>query len=170
MPHLPNIPRTVFTFQGLVATVQAGLTAYFRQAGIDARPVAFSEPVAQHQPQPPAQYTLGCRIEEFSLFSLRRYQQIRLRTFGGSHLVDIPIRGPTRASVSFRLTLHHVPSGEIVSQESIWDIVDDPAQGESQQQFEKAEEILSVALSRAVGSVLASPGLQAILLVPEPVG
>jgi hypothetical protein len=113
---------------------------------------------------------LGCRIKEFSLFSLRRYQQIRLRTFGGSHLVDIPIRGPTRDSVSFRLTLHHVPSGEIVSQESIWDIVDDPAQGESQQQFEKAEEILSVALSRAVGSVLASPGLQAILLVPEPVG
>ena len=104
MSHLPNIPRTVFTFQGLDATVQAGLTTYFRDAGIDAQPVAFSEPVPKHQSQPSAQYTLGCRIEEFSLFSLRRYQQIRVRTFGGSHLVDIPIRGPTRASVSLRLT------------------------------------------------------------------
>ena len=66
MSHLPNIPRTVFTFQGLVATVQAGLTTYFRDAGIDAQPVAFSEPVPQHQLQPSAQYALGCRIEEFS--------------------------------------------------------------------------------------------------------
>ena len=48
--------------------------------------------------------------------------------------------------------------------------VHDPAQGESQHQSEKADDILSIALSRTTGSGLASQTLQAILFVPDPVG
>ena len=164
MPHAPDIPRKVFTFQGLTTTVQEALTMHFRNAGIPAKPVSFSE----QQSTLGATYALSCTVEDFSLFSLRRYQQVRRRTIGGSFLRDVPIRGPTRAAVSLKLALHHLPSGEIVWQESVWDIIHDPPQGESQHRFQEADALLTIALSRAVGSVLASNSLQAVLLPAPP--
>ena len=166
MPHAPDIPRQVFTFRGLTETVQTALTTHLQNAGISAKPAPFSEP----QPTPGATYALSCTVEDFSLFSLRRYQQVRRRTIGGSMLRDVPIRGPTRASVSLKLALHHFPSGEVVWQENLWDIIHDPPRGESQHRFAEVDELLTVALSRAVGGVLSSHSLQAVLLPRLPQG
>ena len=170
MQHPPDIPKIFFTFDRLPTTVQTALATYFRTAGIQVTSVASTLPGQQTLGEQAGgvQYALGCTIEEFSLLSLRRYQQFRPQIPFSSRLRSFPVRGPTRATVSLTLTLYHLPSDEVVWQENVWDITHDPPRGESRHRYGTVEETLSVALSHTVESVLATPGLQAVLQQSAP--
>ena len=165
MKHPPDIPKIFFTFDQLPTTVQTALATYFRTAGIQATSVSSTLPGQQTQGEQNegAQYALGCTIEEFSLLSLRRYQQYRPQNPFSRHLRTFAVRGPTRATVSLTLTLYLLPSHQVVWRENVWDITHDPPRGESRHRYGTVEETLSVALSRTVESILATPSLQAVL-------
>ena len=159
MPHLPDIPKTLFTIDRLAETVQYALTLHFREVGIETEvlPFAFPEPLAAGNQR--AAYALGCTIDEFSLFSLRRYQQVRL----GSRRIELPVRGPTRAAVSLSLSLYRLPSGKVVWQEQVWDVVHDPPRHGDQHHYRTADDVLTLALSRTIGGILSIPKFQAAL-------
>ncbi len=163
MPHLPDIPKTFFTLARLPETVQYALTLHFREAGIETEmlPFLFPEPLAADNQR--ATYALGCTIDEFSLFSLRRYQQVRI----GSRRLELPVRGPTRAGVSLTLSLYQLPSGRAVWQERVWDVIHDPPRGGTQHRYRTADDTLTLALSRAVGRILSIPNFQAALRLPH---
>ena len=163
MPQLPDIPKTFFTLARLPETVQYALTLHFREVGIETEmlPFPFPEPlVAENQR---AAYALGCTIDEFSLFSLRRYQQVRV----GSRRLELPVRGPTRAAVSLTLSLYQLPSGRVVWQEQVWDVVHDPPRGSAQHRYRTADDALTLTLSRTVGRILSLPNFQAALRRPR---
>ena len=164
MPQLPDIPKTFFTLARLPETVQYALTLHFREAGIETEmlPFPFPEPLSAENQR--ATYALGCTIDDFSLFSLRRYQQVRV----GSRRLELPVRGPTRAAVSLRLSLHQLPSGRVVWQERIWDVIHDPPRGGTQHRYRTADDALTLALSRTVGRILSIPKFQAALRLPRP--
>ncbi len=104
------------------------------------------------------------------MLSLVRYEQIVVRTTFPfpPHIISRPIRGPTQAAVSLALSLYHWPSGEMLWQGKTGDIIDDPTLGDSIHLYGTAEETLTVALSRAVGSILNTQGLQDVLLSHRP--
>ena len=164
MPHLPDIPKTFFTLARLPETVQYALTLHFREAGIETEmlPFPFPEPLSADNRR--ATYALGCTIDEFSLFSLRRYQQVRV----GSRRLALPVRGPTRAGVSLSLSLYQLPSGRVVWQERVWDVIHDPPRGGTQHRYRTADDTLTLALSRAVGRILSIPNFQAALRLSHP--
>ncbi len=95
----------------------------------------------------------------FSLFSLRRYQQVRV----GSRRIGLPVRGPTRVAVSLSLSLYRLPSGKVVWQEQVWDVVHDPPRRGAQHRYRTADDVLTLALSRTVGGILSIPKFQAAL-------
>ncbi len=164
MPQLPDIPRTFFTLTRLPETVQYALTLHFREADIETEmlPFPFPEPLSAENQR--ATYALGCTIDEFSLFSLRRYQQVRV----GSRRLELPVRGPTRAAVSLSLSLYQLPSGRVVWQERVWDVIYDPPRGGTQHRYRTADDALTLALSRTVGRILSIPKFQAALRYPRP--
>ena len=164
MPHLPDIPKTFFTLARLPETVQYALTLHFREAGVETAmlPFPFPEPLSAGNQR--ATYALGCTIDEFSLFSLRRYQQVRV----GSRRLELPVRGPTRAGVSLKLFLYQLPSGRVVWQERVWDVIHDPPRGGTQHRYRTADDTLTLALSRTVGRILSIPKFQAALRLPHP--
>jgi len=81
-----------------------------------------------------------------------------------SHTIAVPIRGPTRADVALALTLYRWPSGEVLWEGTVADSVDDPPLGESEFLYATPDEVMSMALSRAVGSVLVNQSLQDVLI------
>ena len=164
MPHLPDIPKTFFTLARLPETVQYALTLHFREAGIETEMLPFPLPEPLSADNQRATYALGCTIDEFSLFSLRRYQQVRV----GLRRLELPVRGPTRAGVSLTLSLYQLPSGRIVWQERVWDVIHDPPRGGTQHRYRTADDTLTLALSRTVGRILSSPKFQAALRLPYP--
>ncbi len=159
MPHLPDIPKIFFTIDRLPETVQYALTLHFREVGIETEvlPFTFPEPLAGENQR--AAYALGCTIDEFSLYSLRRYQQVRV----GSRRIELPVRGPTRAAVSLSLSLYRLPSGKVVWQEQVWDVVHDPPRHGDQHHYRTADDVLTLALSRTIGGILSIPKFQAAL-------
>ena len=163
MPHLPDIPKTFFTLARLPETVQYALTLHFREAGIETEMLPFPLPEPLSADNQRATYALGCTIDEFSLFSLRRYQQVRV----GLRRLELPVRGPTRAGVSLKLSLYQLPSGRVVWQERVWDVIHDPPRGGTQHRYRTADDTLTLALSRAVGSILSIPNFQAVLRPPR---
>ena len=163
MPHLPNIPKTLFTLDRLSETVQYALTLHFREAGIETEilPFPYPEPLAMESQR--AAYALGCTIDELSLYSLRRYQQVQV----GSRRLALPVRGPTRAAVSLSLFLYQLPAGRVVWQEQVWDVVHDPPRKGTQHRYRTADATLTLALSRAVGRILPTASFQAALRRPS---
>lgn len=164
MPHLPDIPKTFFTLARLPETVQYALTLHFREAGIETEmlPFPFPEPLSADNQR--ATYALGCTIDELSLFSLRRYQQVRV----GARRLTLPVRGPTRAGVALTLSLYQLPSGRVVWQERVWDVIHDPPRGGTQHRYRTADDTLTLALSRTVGRILSIPNFQAALRLSRP--
>jgi hypothetical protein len=168
--HPPDIPKTIYTLPGLPGIVQRAIATHFREAGLQVETVPFSLPAPLTGEEKPvlskvegAEYALGCTIEEFSLLSLVRYQQVLTSRFS-RHPISLPVRGPTRATVSLALSLFHWSSGELLWQGRVKDIVDDPAPGDFTPLYANEEETLTVALSRAVGSILITQSLQDVLL------
>lgn len=164
--HDPDIPRGIFTLTRLTHTVQDALASHFREAGFPVQTVEVSTLSELSMAEETARYVLGCVIEEFSLVSLLRYNEVQIYTPLHAHTIDIPIRGPTRANVSLALTLYRWPSGEVLWTGRVADSVDDPPLGESDFLYSIPGEVLSMALSRAVGSILTTQSLQDILLAP----
>lgn len=164
MRHPPDIPQTVYALPGLPKLVQEAIATDFCQAGFDVETVPFALPTPLAGEEKQADYALGCRIEEFSLLSLIRYQQVLVGAHWFQHIISVPIRGPTQAAVFLALSLYRWPSGEVLWQEKMGDVIDDPTLGDSTHLYASAEETLAVALSRAVGSILNTQSLQEVLL------
>jgi hypothetical protein len=162
--HNPDVPRGIFTLPNLDRLVQDALESHFHEAGFPVQKVNFAAPGEPGAIIEPAHYAVGCAIEEFSLVSLERTQEIPVYTFLDYHIIHRPIRGPTRANVTLAVTLYHWPSGEVLWQGKVADSVDDPPLGESEFLYASPGEVMSMALSRAVGSILVTQNLQEVLL------
>jgi hypothetical protein len=160
----PDIARGIFTLPGLDLAVQDALASHFHEAGFAVQKANFALPSEAAASREPGYYALGCAIEQFSLVSLLRYNEVRVYTPLHFHTIDMPIRGPTRADVALALTLYHWPSGQVLWEGKVADSVDDPPLGESEFLYPTPGEVLSMALSRAVGSVLVNQSLQDVLL------
>jgi hypothetical protein len=160
----PDMPRGIFTLMNLQYLVQDALENHFYEAGFPVQKVNFTTPGASEAVSEPTHYAVGCAIEEFSLVSLLRYNEVWVFSPLSPHTVDVPIRGPTRANVALALTLYRWPSGEILWEGKVADSVDDPPPGESEFLYSTPGEVMSMALSRAVGSILVTQSLQDVLL------
>ncbi|MEW6298207.1 MAG: hypothetical protein AB1671_10760 [Thermodesulfobacteriota bacterium] len=163
----PDIARAIFTLPGLPNLVQNAIVTHFREAGIPAQTVDFSSPHHPAAGAVQAHYAVGCTIEEFSLVSLERHAEVVVENPLNPHLIYVPIRGPTRAEVSLALTLYRWPSGEVVWEGVVSEAVDDPPLGEHDFLYASPGEVMSMALSRAVGSLLIGERLQQVLLTPR---
>jgi len=164
IPHKPDMPRAIFTLTNLQHLVQDALEDHFHEAGFPVQKVNFTVPDESAAVSEPAYYAVGCAIEEFSLISLLRYNEVWVFAPLHPHTIDVPIRGPTRADVALALTLYRWPSGEILWEGKVADSVDDPPAGESEFLYGTPGEVMSMALSRAVGSILVTQSLQDVLL------
>jgi hypothetical protein len=160
----PDMPRGIFTLTDLDHLVQDALESHFQEAGFPVRKVDFSSLQEPGAATEPAHYALGCVIEEFSLISLLRYNEVEIFSPLHPHAIEVPIRGPTRADVAFTLVLYRWPSGAVLWEGKVADSVDDPPLGESEFLYHTPGEVLSMALSRAVGSILVSQSLQDVLM------
>jgi hypothetical protein len=164
VPQDPDMPRGIFTLPSLERLVQDALESHFHEAGFSVQKA--SSPILNElsATTEPAHYAVGCAIEEFSLVSLLRYNEVWIYSALHPHTIDVPIRGPTRANVTLELTLYRWPSGEVLWQGKVADSVDDPPLGESEFLYSSPGEVMSMALSRAVGSILVTQNLQEVLL------
>ena len=156
----PDRPRGIYTMTGLPQLVQEALASHFQETGFTAHKMSFSIPQARGATTDPAQYAVGCEIEKFTLVSLERHHEMQIDLPTGSHTTHIPVRGPTRADVSLKVTLYHWPSGDILWENSIAAAVDDPPLKERDFLYATPGEVASMALSRTVGSILVSQELQ----------
>jgi hypothetical protein len=164
----PDVPSAIFTHTNLPRTVQDALESHFREAGFPVRKASFSSLSEADTARENVHYALGCAIEQFSLVSLERYHEVVVDTLIQSHTIDVPIRGPTRAEVTLTLTLYRWPSGEVLWEGKVADAVDDPPLQEHEFLYASPGEVLSMALSRAVGSILITQSLQDVLLASPP--
>lgn len=161
----PDLPHAIFTLTDLPHTVQNALENHFHEAGFPIQKVDIASPVESAATSAIAPYALGCAIEQFSLVSLERVQEVPvLSPPRGYHILNVPIRGPTRAQVVLALTLYRWPSGEVLWEGKVADAVDDPPLEEHEFLYATPDEVLSMALSRAVGSILVNQELQDVLL------
>ena len=163
IPQNPDMPRGIFTLTDLQHLIQDALEDHFRKAGFPVQKVNFSALDVASVASEPAHYAVGCAIEEFSLVSLLRYNEVWVWSLH-PHSIDVPIRGPTRANVALVVTLYRWPSGEVLWEGKVADSVDDPPPGESDFLYSTPGEVMSMALSRAVGSILVTQSLQDVLL------
>jgi hypothetical protein len=164
VPQNPDMPVGIFTLTDLEHLIQNALEGHFHEAGFPVQKVNFTAPSEPDAVIEPAHYAVGCAIEEFSLVSLLRYNEVEILSPLHPHAIDVPIRGPTRANVALALTLYRWPSGEVLWEGKVADSVDDPPQGESEFLYGTPGEVMSMALSRAVGSILVTQSLQDVLL------
>lgn len=157
----PDVPRVLFYMEDLTTPVQHALVAHLREAGLQATSVPFAHPSDQPPTAAPqADYTLACSIEEFSLRSLFYYVNPKGRKHYRVAL------GPTWAQVRLQFTFSTWPAGELVWDGKIEEQFTDPAPGETLPLYRSEEEVMNVALSRAVGSVLLTPAVQEALTRP----
>lgn len=159
MPYLPDVPRTLFHIDRLPEKIQYALTLHLRAAGIETEMLPFSlpEPLTMDAGRPG--YALGCVIDDFSLYSLQRYKQIRL----GSRRINLPVRGPTRASISFSFSLYELPTGKVAWQDQVWTVLHDPDRGRAAHSYRTADDLMTVALSQAIGQVIYNAQFQSVL-------
>lgn len=160
----PDKPRGIFITASLSRTVQDALVSHFQEAGFIVQKADFASPREFGAAHQPAHYAVGCAIEKFSLVSLERHHEMRVDLPTGTHTNYIPVRGPTRADVTLMVTLYRWPSGEVLWKDSVADSVDDPPLGEREFLYATTDEVVSMALSRAVGSISVSQGLQDVFL------
>jgi hypothetical protein len=164
IPQNPDMPVGIFTLTNLEQLIQDAIEDHFHEAGLPVQKVNFTVPGEPGAVIEPAHYAVGCAIEEFSLVSLLRYNEVEILSPLHPHTVDVPIRGPTRANIALTLTLYRWPSSEVLWEGKVADSVDDPPQGESEFLYGTPGEVMSMALSRAVGSILVTQSLQDVLL------
>lgn len=155
----PDLPRHLFYMDDLKATVQQALTKQLQEVGLQATAVPFAYPYGQlAEAAIEADYVLGCLIEEFSLLNLSYYVQPQ------GHQYFVPALGPAWAQVALTLTLYRWPSGERLWEGKAAGNLTDPLPGDDTHLYGSEEEVMSVALSRAVGSLLMTPAVQDILI------
>jgi hypothetical protein len=143
--------------------VQQTLVEHFRKAGlvVEKSRMAVLDTTAQARDVP--HYAVHCVIREFSLVSLERHKEVRVHLPFGSHVNYLPIRGPTRAVVSLSITFAHWPSGDVLWEGGVSDWADDPPLGKYEFVHTTPDEVLNVALSRAVSYLLVSQNLRDLL-------
>ena len=163
----PDVARGIFTLPGLSIIVQDAIVTHFHEAGLPAQQVNFASPGDPGARNEQAHYAVGCTIEEFSLVSLERHTEVVVENPLNHHILYLPIRGPTRAHVALALTLYRWPSGEVLWEGTVTEAVDDPPLGEHDFLYATPGEVMSMALSRAVGSLLISQALQQVFLTTQ---
>jgi len=153
----PDVPHLFFYLGNLEETVQRALAAHLGEVGLQVATVPFSD--LQDRPQVPemtAEYALACTIEEFSLRSLLYYTQ-------GGRADFFPVLGPTWVAVELALTLDRWPAGPHLWHGRVRARLTDPEPGGDIHLYGSMGETLSVALSRAVSTLLLTPSVQDIL-------
>jgi hypothetical protein len=151
------VPHLFFYLGNLEETVQRALAAHLSEGSLQVATVPFSSLQDRPRaPEIPADYALACTIEEFSLLSLLYYTQ-------GWRADFFPVLGPTWVEVELALTLSRWPSGQPLWQGSVREHLTDPEPGGDIHIYGSMGETLSVALSRAVGTLLTTPSVQDIL-------
>ncbi len=155
----PDRPRLVFYMADLKGSVQKALVEHLREANLQAVAVSFTMPSGLPAGTPiQAHFALGSSIEEFSLASLLYY--VEARPSGRFY----PFLGPTRAKVVLALTLYRWPSGELLWRGKVAESLADPPAGDDVHLYGSMGEVMSVALSRAVGSFLITEEVRDLLL------
>jgi hypothetical protein len=144
--------------------VQNAIENHLREGGFPVRKANFSFPHESDANREPAQYAVGCTIERFSLISLERHYEKLIYTPLHAHTIAIPVRGPTQAEVILTITLYRWPSGEVLWTGKTAHAVDDPPLRESEFRYASPGEVMSIALSHAVGNILITESLQEVLL------
>src|SRR5262245_21312634 len=87
--HDPDIARGIFTLTGLPRIVQDALASHFQEAGFPVQKVGFSSPSEPGAASEPADYALGCAIEQFSLVSLERHKEVVVYAALYPHFIDV---------------------------------------------------------------------------------
>jgi hypothetical protein len=159
----PDTPRGIYVLSGLTSMLQQVLVEYFGKAGlvVEKSEMAVLDTTAQARDVP--HYAVHCVIQEFSLISLVRHQEVRIPLLLGTHVNYLPIRGPTRAAVSLSVTFAQWPSGDVLWESRVSDWVDDPPLGEHEFVYASPQDVLNLALSRAVSYILVPQNLRDLL-------
>lgn len=165
----PDHPQLVFYAPALSETVQHALASHIDEVGLPVHLASFASPPndiddmldTREREQPvQADYALGCTIEVFALRSL--FYRVDTGMHGNVH----PMIGPSWAHVRLGLTLYRWPSGEKLWAGTVGEQFSDPEPGGDIPLYGSLGEVVSVALSRAVGSFLITQAVQDILLHP----
>jgi hypothetical protein len=162
--RLPDTPLAFFYLSDLQGIVQEAIVRHLREGGLTAEAVLFSLPADGFgKVEATAKYALGCVIKEFTLSSQVRYKMWRESSPFFAYTVKIPVFGPVLARVSLDLSLYRWPCAELVWTEKVTARVTDPPAGETDLLYATPGEVMSVALSQAVGSLLVNQKLQDVL-------
>ena len=164
IPSPPDVPLGIFLLPDLPQLVQNTLAQHFAEAGftIVNDPGKHAKIAASTEKRP--DYVLASEIKKFSLIALERYREVEVNSHVSSHMITLPVRGPARADVTLALQLSQWPAGPVVWQGEVSDTVDDPPLEDSISLYAAPGEIMTMAMSRAVGSILVTQSLQEVLL------
>lgn len=160
IPYPPDVPLGIFLLPDLPRLVQNTLAEHFTQAGFTVLkvPSPQAEAIASHV-EPP-HYVLASEIKTFSLLALERYREVEVNAHVSSHTISVPVRGPARAEVTLALQLLEWPAGPVVWQGEVSDTVHDPPLEDSVFLYGTPGDIMTMAMSHAVGSILVTQSLQ----------
>lgn len=159
IPYPPDVPLGIFLLPDLPRLVQNTLAEHFTQAGF----AVVKSPSKRAEVATTAEapdYVLASEIKTFSLLALERYREVEVNAHVSSHTISVPVRGPARAEVSLALQLSEWPAGPVVWQGEVSDTVHDPPLEDSVFLYGTPGDIMTMAMSRAVGSILVTQSLQ----------
>ena len=164
IPYPPDVPLGIFLLPDLPRLVQNTLAQHFSQAGFTvakarSKPAKIA-PSTKKRPD----YILESEIKKFSLIALERYREVEINAHVSSHRITVPVRGPVRADVTLGLQLSHWPAGPVLWQGEVSNTVNDPPLDDSVFLYGTPGEMMTMAMSRAVGSILVTQSLQDVLL------
>ena len=164
IPYPPDVPLGIFLLPDLPRLVQNTLAQHFTEAGfrVERAPGQPAEIAAANERQP--DYVLQSEIKKFSLIALERYREVEVNAHVSSHTITIPVRGPVQADVTLGLQLSRWPEGRVVWQGEVSNTVNDPPLDDSVFLYGTPGEMMTMAMSRAVGSILVTHSLQDVLL------
>ncbi len=164
IPYPPDIPIGIFLLPDLPHLVQNTLAQHFTEAGfmVVKAPGKPAKIAASTEKRP--DYVLESEIKKFSLIALERYREVEVNAHVSSHMINVRVRGPARADVTLGLQLSQWPAGPVLWQGEVSNTVNDPPLDDSVFLYGTPGEIMTMAMSRAVGSILVTQSLQDVLL------
>ena len=165
IPYPPDVPLGIFLLPDLPHLVQNSLAEHFTEAGF----TVFKVPSTQAEAATaagiePPDYVLASEIKTFSLLALERYREVEVNAHVSSHRISVPVQGPARAEVSLALQLSKWPAGPVVWQGEVSETVYDPPLDDSVFLYGTPGELMTMAMSRTVGSILMTQKLQEVFM------
>ena len=164
IPYPPDVPLGIFLLSDLPQLVQNTLAQHFVEAGFTVVKGSGKQAKTAASTAKRPDYVLESEIKKFSLIALERYREVEVNAHVSSHMISVPVRGPARADVTLALQLLQWPEGPVVWQGEVSNTVNDPPLDDSVFLYGAPGEIMTMAMSRAVGSILVTQSLQDVFL------